>query len=70
MDKGEELEPSHIPLDQILREIGKTFTIVTAEEEVTADIHGIIDYTIEGLSVDSTGFISNENDIVVIVELI
>ena len=64
MDKGGKSEPSHIPLDQVLGEIGESFTIVTAEEEVTADIHGIINYAVDGLTVVSTGFITNENDVV------
>lgn len=64
MDKSRESESSHIPLDQVLREIGEPFAIVTTEEEIPADIHGIIDYAVDGLSVIPTGFIANENHIV------
>ena len=64
MSNGRKLESSHIPLDQVLRKIGEPFTIVATEEEISADIHGIVDYTVDGLSVIPTGFITHENDIV------
>ena len=64
MNKGGKLKPSHIPLDQVLREIGESFAIVTTEEEIPTDIHGIIDYAVDGLSVVPTGFIAYEDNIV------
>ena len=64
MNKRRKLESSHIPLNQVLGEIGEPFTIVTTEEKVTTDIHGIIDYAVDGLSVVPTGFIAHKNHIV------
>lgn len=64
MDGGGQFESSHIPLDHILGEVREPFAIVTAEEKVTADVHGIIDYAVDGLSVVPTGFITNEDDVV------
>ena len=64
MNKGGKLKPSHIPLDQVLREIRESFAIVTTEEKVTTDIHGIIDYAVDGLSVIPTGIIAYEDNIV------
>ena len=64
MNKGGKLKPSHIPLDQVLREIGESFAIVTTEEEITTYIHGIIDYAADGLSVIPTGFIAYKNHVV------
>ena len=64
MNKGGKLKPSHIPLDQVLREIGESFAIVTTEEEITTDIHGIIDYTVDGLSVVPAGLIAYKNHVV------
>lgn len=64
MHKGRKLESSHIPLDQVLREIGEPFAIVTTEEEITTDIHGIIDYTVDGLSVVPAGLIAYKNHVV------
>ena len=64
MNKGGKLKPSHIPLDQVLREIGESFAIVTTEEEITTYIHGIIDYAVDGFSVVPTGFIAHKNHIV------
>ena len=64
MNKGGKLKPSHIPLDQVLREIGESFAIVTTEEEITTYIHGIIDYAVDGLSIVPAGFIAYEDNIV------
>lgn len=64
MNKRRKLESSHIPLNQVLGEIGEPFTIVTTEEKVTTDIHGIIDYAVYGLSVVPAGFIAYKNHIV------
>ena len=64
MNKGGKLKPSHIPLNQVLREIGEPFAIVTTEEEITTDIHGIIDYAVDGLSIVPTGFIAHKNHVV------
>ena len=64
MNKGGKLKPSHIPLNQVLREIGEPFAIVTTEEEITTDIHGIIDYAVDGLSIVPAGFIAYEDNIV------
>ena len=64
MDDGGKFESSHIPLDQVLGEIGEPFTIVTTEEKVTTDIHGIIDYAVDGLSIVPAGFIAYEDNIV------
>lgn len=64
MDDGGKFESSHIPLDQVLREIGEPFAIVTTEEKITTDIHGIIDYAVDGLSVIPTGFIAYKNHVV------
>ena len=64
MNKGGKLKPSHIPLNQVLREIGEPFAIVTTEEEITTDIHGIIDYAVDGFSVVPTGFIAHKNHVV------
>ena len=64
MDKRREPESSHIPLDQVLGEIGEPFAIVTTDEKITTDIHGIIDYAVDGLSVVPTGFIAHKNHVV------
>lgn len=64
MDESREPESSHVPLDQVLREIGESFAIVTTEEEIPTDIHGIIDYAVDGLSVVPTGFIAHKNHVV------
>ena len=64
MDESREPESSHVPLDQVLREIGEPFAIVTTEEEIPTDIHGIIDYAVDGLSVVPTGFIAHKNHVV------
>jgi len=64
MDKRREPESSHIPLDQVHGEIGEPFAIVTTEETITTDIHGIIDYAVDGLSVVPTGFIAHKNHVV------
>ena len=64
MDKGGKPEPSHIPLDQILGKVREPFAIVTTEEEITTDVHGIIDYAVDGLPVVPTGFIANKDDVV------
>ena len=64
MDESREPESSHVPLDQVLREIGELFAIVAPVEEIPSDIHGIIYYAVDGLSVVPTGFIAHKNHVV------
>lgn len=64
MNKRGKLESSHIPLDQLLGEIGESFTIVPTKEEITANVHGIIDYTVDGFSVVPAGLIAHKNHVV------
>ena len=64
MDESREPESSHVPLNQVLREIGEPFAIVTTEEEIPTDIHGIMNYAVDGLSIVPTGFIAHKNHIV------